>query len=78
LKSQWTATVKETANKLLTQTDWMVIRKAERNVDIPAAIITYRAAVITECTRLVTAIAACSDIPVLIAIVTAQGWPVNE
>jgi hypothetical protein len=77
LKSQWTATVKDTANKLLAQTDWMVIRKVERSVDIPADTVTYRAAVITECTRLVTAIAGCADVPALIAVVTAQGWPVQ-
>jgi hypothetical protein len=76
LKSQWTATVKDTANKLLAQTDWMVIRKVERSVDIPAAIVTYRAAVITECTRLVTAIQGCADVPSLIDVVMAQGWPV--
>jgi hypothetical protein len=75
MKSQWTATVKDTANKLLAQTDWMVIRKAERNVDIPSATVTYRAAVITECTRLVTAIAGASDVPALIAVVTTQNWP---
>jgi hypothetical protein len=78
LKSQWTATVKDTANKLLAQTDWMVIRKAERNVDIPAATTTYRTAVIAECTRLVAAITACTDVPALITVVTTQGWPVNE
>lgn len=75
LKSQWTAQVKDTANKLLAQTDWMVIRKAERDVAIPAATATYRAAVITECSRLVTAIAGCADVPALIAVVGAQGWP---
>jgi hypothetical protein len=75
LKSQWIATVKDTANKLLAQSDWMVIRKMERSIDVPADTATYRAAVITECTRLVTAIAACSDVPALIAVVTAQGWP---
>jgi hypothetical protein len=75
LKSQWTATVKDTANKLLAQTDWMVIRNVERNVDIPAATVTYRAAVITECTRLVTAIQGCADVPALIAVVTTQAWP---
>jgi hypothetical protein len=75
LKSQWTATVKDTANKILAQTDWMVIRKAERNIDIPASTVTYRAAVITECTRLVTAIQGCADVPALIAVVTAQNWP---
>jgi len=75
LKSNWTAQVKDTANKLLAQTDWMVIRKAERDVAIPAATATYRAGVITECSRLVTAIAGASDVPALIAVVGAQGWP---
>ena len=76
LKSQWVAQVKDTANKMLAPTDWMVIRKFERNVDIPAATVTYRAAVVAECTRLVTAIQDCDDVPALIAVVTAQGWPV--
>jgi len=75
LKSQWTAQVKDTAKKLLAQTDWMVIRKAERDVAIPTATATYRAGVITECSRLVTAIAGASDVPALIAVVGAQGWP---
>jgi len=75
LKHQWIAQVKDTANKLLAQSDWMVIRKAERNIDIPADTATYRAAVITECTRLVTAIQGCADVPALIDVVTAQGWP---
>jgi len=75
LKHQWIAQVKDTANKLLAQTDWMVIRKVERSVDIPADIATYRAAVIAECTRLVTAIQGCVDVPALITVVTAQGWP---
>jgi len=75
LKKNWTAQVKDTANKLLAQTDWMVIRKAERNVDVPSNTTTYRTEVITECTRLVTAIEAAEDVPALIAIVTAQNWP---
>jgi len=75
LKSNWTAQVKDTANKLLAQTDWMVIRKAERDVAIPTATATYRAGVITECSRLVAAIAGVSDVPALIAVVGAQGWP---
>ena len=77
LKSNWTAQVKDTAGKLLAKSDWMVIRKVERNVDIPDATATYRAAVITECTRLVTAIQGCADVPELIDVVMAQGWPVQ-
>jgi len=46
LKSQWIAKVKHNTNMTLAPTDWYVIRKAERSVDIPADIATYRAAVV--------------------------------
>lgn len=75
LKSQWTAQVKDTAGKLLAATDWMVIRKAERDVAIPAETVAYRAAVVAECSRLETAIAGCADVPALIAVVGSQDWP---
>ena len=75
LKHQWIAQVKDTSNKLLAQTDWMIIRKVERNVDVPEDTVTYRASVITECTRLVTAITGRTDVPSLITIVTTQNWP---
>jgi hypothetical protein len=78
LKTNWTAQVKDTANKLLAQTDWMIIRKVERSVDIPADTTQYRKEVITECTRLVTAIDGCADVPALIQTVTTQGWPTND
>ena len=75
LKSQWTAQVKDTAGKMLAQTDWMVVRKAERNVAIPAEVVTKRAAIVAECNRLEVAIAACTTVEALIAVVGAQGWP---
>jgi len=75
LKSQWTAQVKDTAGKMLAQTDWMVIRKAERNVEIPQATQTYRAAVVAECTRIETEIAGAADVPALIAVLNEQNWP---
>ena len=75
LKSQWISQVKTIAGSLLAGTDWMVIRKAERDVAIPADVQTYRAAVVTECDRLETAIAAVADVPALIAVVNAQNWP---
>lgn len=78
LKHNWIAQIKDTAGKLLAQTDWMVIRKAERDVAIPAATVTYRAAVVAEANRLETAINACSDVPALIAVVTTQEWPRND
>jgi hypothetical protein len=75
LKSQWTAQVKTTAGSMLAQTDWMVVRKAERNVDIPATVVAKRAAVVAECDRLEAAIAACTTVEALIAVVGNQGWP---
>jgi hypothetical protein len=70
LKSQWIAQVKDTAGKMLAQTDWMVIRKAERDVAIPDDVVTKRAAVIAEADRLETAIAACTTVEELIAVVS--------
>lgn len=74
LKTQWTDQVKDTASKLLAATDWMVIRKVERNIDIPAETVTYRADVLTECDRLTTAIAAASNVEDLITAVSNQSW----
>jgi len=78
LKTNWTAQVKDTANKLLSQTDWMYIRKIERNVDVPADTLAYRQSVTAECLRLVTAIAGASDVPALIAVVASQNWGENK
>jgi hypothetical protein len=78
LKSQWTAQVKDTANKLLAQTDWMVIRKAERSVDIPEDAAAYRSAVLAECTRLVAEIATAADVPAFITVVMTQDWPRHD
>ena len=75
LKSQWISQVKQTAGSMLAATDWMVIRKAERDVAIPAEVQTYRAAVVAECDRLETAIAGCADVEALIAVVGSQDWP---
>ena len=67
--------VKEQANEQLALTDWMVIRKAERETPIPSATVTYRAAVIIECTRLETAITGAADVNALQAVMQAQNWP---
>lgn len=73
LKSTETAQVKTAAGSLLALTDWMIIRKVERNVDVPAAVATYRAAVIAEADRLEAAIAAVANVDALAAIKT--NWP---
>ena len=74
LKSQWIAQVKDTAGKMLASTDWMVIRKAERDVPIDADVAAKRAAILAEANRLEAAISACADVDALITVVSAQNW----
>ena len=62
LKSQWIAQAKATANSQLASTDWMVIRKAERNVNIPADVVAERAKIISDCTAKEAAIIAATSI----------------
>jgi len=74
LKSNFIAQVKDTAGKLLAQTDWYVVRKLERNVDIPADVVTKRAAIVTEANRLETAITNAATVEALIEVLNAQNW----
>jgi len=62
LKSQWIAQGKVAANSLLAATDWMVIRKAERDVAIPADVVAERAKIIADCTAKEAAITAATTI----------------
>ena len=61
---------------MLASTDWMVIRKAERDVAMPEATVTYRAAILTECDRLIAAIAGAADVDALIVVLNNQDWAV--
>ena len=74
LKWQWKQQIKDTAGKLLAETDWMVIRKLERSIDIPSDVATKRAAVLTEADRLETAIDSAADIEAFIEVVNNQNW----
>jgi len=74
LKSQFIAQVKDTAGKLLAQTDWYVIRKAERNVEIPSEIALKRTQIVTEANRLETDIQASTTVEGLIGVLNAQNW----
>ena len=69
LKVQWIAQTKQNANATLAQTDWMVIRKAERGVDIPADVTAARAAAIQEANDKEAAITAATTVEELIAAV---------
>jgi len=68
LKSSHIAQVKHNTNMTLAQTDWYVIRKVERNVDIPADVATYRAAVIAWATATEASITAVTTVEELKAI----------
>jgi hypothetical protein len=74
LKSNFIAQIKDTAGKLLSQTDWLVIRKAERNVDIPTEIALKRTQIVTEANRLETDIKASTTVEALIEVLNAQNW----
>ena len=78
LKHTWIQQVKQTANSLLAQSDWYVVRKFERSVDVPADVATYRQAVVDECTRLESAISGAANIDDFISVVNAQNWPRND
>jgi hypothetical protein len=74
LKSNFIAQVKDTAGKLLNATDWYVIRKVERNVDIPSEIALKRTQIVTEANRLETDIKASTTVEALIEVLNAQNW----
>ena len=78
LKYNYLQQIKATANSNLAPTDWMVIRKAERDVAIPTDVTTYRAGVITEYNRLKTAIEGTNSVEDLINVVGSQNWPTNN
>jgi hypothetical protein len=73
LKTQWIAQCKAAAGSALAQTDWCVTRKFERNIDIPEAIAAERAQIVTDCDAKEAAIAACTTVEELMAVIS----PVN-
>ena len=74
LKTNFVAQIKDTTNKLLASTDWYVIRKIERNIDIPTDIADKRSAIITESNRLETEINAVKNVEELIAVLNTQNF----
>jgi hypothetical protein len=74
LKYQMTQQVNQSAGSILAQTDWYVIRKTERDVAIPADVVTQRAHVVAESNRLETAIAGAADVEALITVMNEQNW----
>lgn len=75
LKTTCTAEVKSIANSLLKPTDYYIIRNEVESLVIPAKVSTYRAAVIAEQNRVVSAIAATTTVEGLITVMASVNWP---
>ena len=67
--------VTTTENNLLDETYWMLVRKKERNIDVPSTVTTQRAAVVTEATRLKAAIDTATTEDEVISIFQSASWP---
>lgn len=74
-KADGIARAKDTAGKLLAQSDWMVIASVERSRVVADEWAEYRAAVIAEADRLETQFGTAESYDALDAIV--QNWPIN-
>jgi hypothetical protein len=64
-----------TENNLLDESYWMLVRKKERNIDVPSEVTTQRAAVVTEATRLKNAIDEATTEDGVISIFQSASWP---
>ena len=74
LKEYYVKQVKETAGKLLSQTDWQVLRKFERSLDIEPGVIDQRAYILAEANRLESEIKSASNVEALISVLNDQKW----
>lgn len=75
LKNLWVSNVNQTAHTLLSQTDWMIVRKAETGTAIPANWSTYRDDVRIFCSTIKDQIQQISSVEALISLVNGLQWP---
>ena len=74
LKAQYIAQTKDTAGKLLSQTDWVIIRKAERAVEVPSEVALKRTQIVAEANRLEVDINGAVNVEALIEVLNGQNW----
>jgi len=65
LKYNLIQTIKKQAARILQDTDWYIIRKADAGTAVPSSITTHRAAVRTKAAEMETAITNAADTPAL-------------
>lgn len=75
LKSQWKARTKQTANNLLSPSDWYAVRKVETGLAIPDTTLNYRASVRAAANSIESAINGCTTIDEFKALFTV---PVDD
>lgn len=73
LKSQWIAQVKDTANKLMQPTDWLVLRQLLKGIGMSAHVENYRDAVVAASNQFEAQITACATVEELAALQLT--WP---
>jgi hypothetical protein len=71
LKYLWIEQTKQTANSLLSKSDWEITRKAEKGTAIASATSTYRDKVRTACDTIETKINNCSNLKEFMALFDA-------
>jgi hypothetical protein len=70
LVTQWTDQTRQTANSLLTPTDWMVVREADNGAAVPSGIRSWRQDIRYACEGKVTTLTLTQDTPGLADYVT--------
>lgn len=75
VKTEYSNRINESTNSLLRETDWYVIRKIERSIDIPSNVASYRAAIITESKRLTSGISSAKTVAAVAKLIDSQNWP---
>jgi hypothetical protein len=75
LKTTCASDVRGKTNELLSATDYYIIRSEVEQLEIPADVATYRAAVIAESDRVTIAIAAVTTVEELIEVMSSIAWP---
>lgn len=78
LKTTCLAEIRSTTNNLLQPTDFYIIRNHAEDVEIPASVSEYRAAVVTESARLQEAIPAVTSVEELIEVMSTIAWPMAQ
>lgn len=70
LKSYWVNETKSNTKTHLSFTDWYIIRKFERNIDIPESIVIERNNLVSNCNTKVNAINNCSTVDELFTVMS--------